>query len=224
MKTVVLSLGGSLIVPGEIDNGFLLKFKKSIINFVNLGNRVIVVCGGGKTCRKYNDAAKSIVNPSNEDLDKLGIKATELNAELLRVIFGKEAYNSVVQNYNKKNIKFKILLSCGYLPGTSSDYDAVMWAKNYKADCVANLTNVDYIYDKDPKKYPDAKKLENIDWKTMQKIVGTEWTAGLNVPFDPIATKIAGKLGLKVAFLNGKNISNLDDFLNGKEFVGSVIS
>jgi uridylate kinase len=224
MKTVVISLGGSLIVPNEIDVSFLKKLKELIVDFVDKKNKVIIVCGGGRTCRNYNNAAKEIIDPSNEELDKLGIKATELNAELLRVIFGKDAYASVMQDYNKKNLKFKILLSCGYLPGTSSDYDAVMWAKNYNADCIVNLSNTDYIYDKDPNKFSDAKKLENLNWKTMQKLVGTKWVAGLNMPFDPVATKIAGKLKLKVVFLNGKNIENLRKFLKGEEFVGSVIS
>jgi uridylate kinase len=224
MKTIVVSLGGSLIVPGDINIKFIKDFKSLILDFIKKGNNFIIVCGGGKTCRNYNNAAKEIIDPSNEELDRLGIKATELNAELIRIIFEKNAYKSVVLDYNKVNLKFKILVSCGYLPGTSSDYDAVMWAKNYKADCIINLTNVDYIYDKDPNKFSDAKRLDRLDWKTMQNIVGTKWYAGLNVPFDPIATKIASKLKLKVVFLNGKNIENLRKFLKGEEFVGSVIS
>lgn len=224
MKTAVLSLGGSLIVPDDIDTNFLIRFKKIIMNFVNKGNRVIIVCGGGKTCRKYNDAARKIIKPSNVELDRLGVKATELNAELVRIIFGKYAFSKVEPDYNKKNIKFRILLSCGFLTGTSSDYGAVMWAKNYHADFLVNLSNVDYVYDKDPRKFADAKKLPKLSWKEMQKIVGTKWVAGSQILFDPIATKIAGKLKLKVVFLNGKKLNNLENFFNGKEFVGSVVS
>ncbi|TKJ17616.1 UMP kinase [Candidatus Woesearchaeota archaeon B3_Woes] len=223
MKTVVLSLGGSLIAPKGVDYSFLKKFRKPILDFIKKGNRVIIVCGGGKTCRKYINAASKITKISNENLDRLGIKATELNAELVRVIFAKYAYYKIEQDYHKKNLKFKILLSCGYLPGSSSDYDAVMWAKNYNADYLVNMTNVDYVYTKDPK-YKDAKKIEALDWNTLQKIVGTKWKAGSNFPFDPIATKIAKKAKLKLAFLNGKNIKNFEKFLNGKKFKGSIIS
>ncbi len=224
MKTIVLSLGGSLIVPDKIDTNFLKKFRKAIISFIKKGNRVIIVCGGGKTCRNYLNTAKNIAKISNKELDKLGIKSTELNAELLRVIFGEYAYPEIQLNYNKKNLKFKILLSCGFLPGTSSDYDAVMWAKNYNADYIANLTDVDYVYTKDPEKYKDAKKLKTLDWKTMQKIVGKKWEAGLQFPFDPIATKLAGKLNQKIAFINPKNTNNFRNFLDGKHFKGSVVS
>tara|TARA_Y100000310_G_scaffold233653_1_gene236552 strand:+ start:257 stop:931 length:675 start_codon:yes stop_codon:yes gene_type:complete len=223
MKTVVLSLGGSLIVPNEIDYVFLKKFKELILKFVKKGNKLIIVTGGGMTCRKYNSAAEKIVKVPNIELDIMGIKATELNAELVRVIFGKYAHKVVVPNFNTKNLKAKIIIGCGWKPGTSSDYDAVMWAKNYKADYVVNLTNIDYIHTKDPRYHKDAKKLEKLDWKQMQSIVGTKWNAGLNVPFDPIATKIARKLKLKVAFISGKNIKSLNDFLAGKKFKGSLV-
>ena len=223
MKTVVLSLGGSLIVPDKVDVLFLKKLRKIILDFVKKKNRVIIVCGGGKVCRDYNSSAEKIVKVSNVDLDRMGIKATELNAELVRVIFGKYAYPKVVPDYRKKNLKFKILVGCGYLPGTSSDYDAVMWGKNYNADYIVNMTNVDYIYTKDPKKFKDAKKLKELNWKDMQKIVGLKWKAGTNLPFDPIATKLAGKFNQKIAFLNGKKLKNFENFLKGKKFNGSII-
>jgi uridylate kinase len=223
MKTVVLSLGGSLIVPDKVDYVFLKNFRELILRFVKKGNRVVIVCGGGKTCRNYNSAAEKIVRVPNIELDIMGIKATELNAELVRVIFGKYAHRVIIPNFNTKNLKSKIIVGCGWKHGTSSDYDAVMWAKNYKADYVVNLTNIDYIYTKDPRKYKTAVKLEKLGWNLMQNIVGNEWKAGLNVPFDPIATKIAKKLKLKVAFISGKNIKSLNDLLAGKKFKGSMV-
>jgi uridylate kinase len=223
MKTIVMSLGGSLIVPGEIDHAFLKKFRKMILDFVKKGNKVILVCGGGKTCRNYNSALEKITKVTHFQLDQLGIKATELNAELVRQMFGKLAYKEIVPNFNTKGIKSKVIVGCGWKPGTSSDYDAVMWAKNYNADWVINLSNIDYVYDKDPRKHKDAIKLEKLSWEQMQKIVGTKWIPGLNAPFDPIATKIAGRLKLKVALLNGRKLKNIQNFLNGRKFVGSVV-
>src|SRR3989338_945512 len=162
-KTIVLSLGGSLIVPHNLDINFLKKFKKAILEFVKRGNRAIIVCGGGGTNRSYNFAAKSVSNPSLENLDWLGIAATRINAELVRVIFGKLAYEKVIYNPNKK-IKTgkKIIVASGWMPGRSSDDDAVRLAINFKADKVVNLTNVDYVYDKDPKKYKDAKSIKQL--------------------------------------------------------------
>jgi uridylate kinase len=223
MRTIVMSLGGSIIVPDQIDVEFLKKFRKVIFNFVSKGNKVIIITGGGRTCRIYNSAAEKIVKPSDTDLDWIGIAATKLNAEFVRVIFGKYAYKEIVPDYNIKGIKSKIIIGSGHLPGSSSDLDAVMWAKNYKADYVINFSNTDYIYDKDPNKFKDAKKLEKLDWKLMQKLVGTKWKAGANFPFDPVATKLCKKLRLKLVFMNGRNIKNIDNFLKGKKFKGSIV-
>jgi uridylate kinase len=222
MKTIVMSLGGSIIVPEKIDVEFLKKFRKVILNFVSKGNKVIIITGGGKTCRVYNLAAEKIVKPSHTDLDWMGIAATKLNGELIRVMFGKIAHKKIVPDYNTKGIKSKIIIGSGHLPGCSSDLDAVMWAKNYKADYVINLSDVDYIYDKNPK-LKDAKPLPELTWNQMQKLVGTKWKAGANFPFDPIATKLCKKLKLKLVFMNGRNIKNIDNFLKGKKFKGSLV-
>jgi len=223
MALIVISLGGSLIVPDKMDPLFLMNFRKIILDYTKKNNKVIIICGGGNTSREYAKVA-NIINPSNEDLDRIGIKATELNAELIRVLFGKFAYPIIEPNHNKTNLNFKILISCGFKPGTSSDFDSVMWAKNYNASMVVNLSNTDYIYDKDPNKFKSAKKLINLNWKTLQKIVGLNWKPGLNMPFDPVATKMSDKLKLKVIFLNGYNLKNFENCLNKKSFIGSTVS
>ena len=96
-------------------------------------------------------------------------------------------------------------------------------AKTYKVKTIINLTNIDYVYDKNPNEFADAKPVKNIDWKNFQKIVGDKWFPGKSAPFDPIATKLAGKLKLKVVLINGKKLEYLEDFLNNKPFIGTVI-
>ena len=89
---------------------------------------------------------------------------------------------------------------------------------------IINLSNIDYVYDSDPKINSNAKKIEKISWKDYKALIPKEWNPGLNSPFDPIASKIAEEEKMKVAILNGKNISNLEKYLNGKDFIGTVIS
>jgi uridylate kinase len=223
MNTVVISLGGSLIVPDIIDTKFLKNFKKIILNFIKKNNRIIIVCGGGKTCRNYVNSLKKITYASNEEFDKLGIQATKLNAELIRILFGKFAYKTIQPDFSKKNLKFKVLIGSGHVPGSSSDYDAIMWAKNYNAKTIVNMSNTNYVYTKDPRKYKDAKKIINTNWKQLQKIVGSKWVAGANLPFDPVATKYAHKFKQKVVFINGKKLKNFDNFLKGKKFIGTTV-
>src|SRR3989344_1373819 len=97
-ETIIISLGGSLIIPGELDVEFLRDFRDLILAEAGQGKKFIIITGGGKINKVYLEAAKKLSNPSNEDQDWIGIAALKLNAELLRVIFGPEAHPQVIAN------------------------------------------------------------------------------------------------------------------------------
>ena len=225
-NSIVISLGGSLIVPKEgIDINFLKKFKKAILALCRQGHRFILICGGGSAARAYQSAAKKLVNPNQKALDRLGIEITPINAHLVRLIFGKIAHSVAVKNPIKKlNFKEKVLIGAGWKPGCSTDYDAVLLAKTYGAKKIINLTNIDYLYDKNPTIYKDAKKIKQIDWPGFRKIVGNKWIPGANTPFDPIASRGAQKLKLELVLANGKKLENLKKIVRGdKVFIGSIV-
>ncbi len=224
-KYYVLSLGGSLIVSKEgIDYKFLKKFRALIIKQIKQGKKFIIITGGGVTCRNYIQAADRVIKISNEDKDWLGIHSTRLNAHLLRTILFDIAHPEIITNPNH-NIKTKspVIIGAGWKPGWSTDYDAVILAKNYNAKTVINLSNIDYAYNKDPKKYKDAVKIKETNWPDFRKIVGNKWIPGLNMPFDPIASKLAEELKLKVVIMNGKKLKNLEKCLDNKKCMGTVI-
>ena len=224
-KTIVISLGGSLIVPKEgIDIKFLKEFKKLMESATKKGYRFILVCGGGRTAREYQAGLKGIIKASQADLDWIGIHATHLNAHLVQSVFGKSAHPKIITDPTKKaQFKEKILIGAGWKPGWSTDYDAVLLAKTYGAKKIINLTNIDYLHDKNPTIYKDAKKIKEIDWAGFRKIVGNKWIPGANTPFDPIASREAQKLGLELILANGKKLKNLTKIIKGDKFVGSVV-
>lgn len=226
MSYKILSVGGSLIIPKTgFDVGFLKKFRKLILNRVKKGDKFVLVVGGGATCRAYQHAAKTVRKMTTEEVDWLGIYSTWFNAEFVRLLFGSFAFDRTVNSPNKKIITNKsIIISQGHKPGCSSDKVAVMLAKTYGAKEVINLFDVDYVYDKDPRKFFDAKKIEKISWKNFRKnIVGYKWLPGKNSPFDPIASGLAEKLGLKVSILRGTNLPEVKKALEGGEFKGTII-
>lgn len=221
---IIISIGGSLIVPEEVDTIFLKKLHSLLVSYMKKGQRFVVIAGGGKTCRKYQEAAKKVVRVSKNDLDWIGIHTTRLNAHLLRTIFYPWAHAEVVKNpYRTAHFKEPMLVTCGWKPGCSTDYDAVLFAKNHGGTVVINLSNIDYVYDKDPRTHKEAQAIKNISWKEFRKILPKKWDPGLNAPFDPIAAKEAEKLGLSVVVMNGKKLENLKNFLAGKPFVGTII-
>lgn len=224
-EIIVISLGGSLIIPEEIDVSFLKDFKNLILSQVALGKKFVIITGGGKICRKYQEVAKQLANPSDEDLDWIGIASLKLNAEFLRVIFGEYAHDEVIANLSTHfTFEKPIVVGSAYEPGQSTDWDAVLGAKTVEAKKIINLSNTDYVYDSDPKVNPNAKKIEKISWVEYRKLIPTEWNPGLNSPFDPIASKIAESEGMEVVVMNGKPIDNLANYLNGEKFFGTVIS
>lgn len=220
-EIIIISVGGSIIVPDKIDLKFLKALRKLIKSYLKK-YKFVLITGGGKTARDYINTADNIAGINDEDLDWLGIHATRLNGQLLRTIFQDVAYPRVLKNPTEKVRFDKVLVAAGWQPGYSTDYDAVVIAKTLKAKTVINMTNIDYLHDKDPRKYKTAKKILNIDWKGFRKIVGNKWSPGLNAPFDPIASKLAQKENMKLILI-GKDLKNLKNFLDKKSFKGSVV-
>lgn len=223
-NTIILSLGGSLIVPDSVDTAFLKAFKKVVDSYIKKGFKFVLICGGGKLARNYQDAAKKLGNVSDHDLDCIGIKATKLNAQVVKTLFEDSAEKVIVDDPTKPvNFKKPILVASGWKPGCSTDYDAVLLAKQLNISTIINMSNIDYVYDSDPRKNKNAKPLHEMSWSDFKQLVGDKWTAGLNAPFDPIAAKEASKNNYKV-FIIGKDLNNFSKVLDEKEFKGTVIS
>ena len=222
-KTFVISLGGSLIFPKQLDKKFLLNFKKTIEKYIKKNYRFVIICGGGRLARNFQQIASKSRKLSNERLDWLGIYATKINAHLLKSIFSENAGENIISNPNQKiDFRKNIVIASGWLPGWSTDYDAVLLAKNVGIKEVINMSNVDFVYDKDPKKHRDAKKIEKINWQDFNKLISRKWKAGMNVIFDPVAAKEAKKSRIKVKII-GRDLKNLENLLNGKKFRGTLI-
>ena len=224
---IVISIGGSLLVTEDgVNVHFLKQLNAFMRKYIKRGKRFFLVAGGGITARRYRDAGKSVIGDlSDKDLDWLGIHATRLNAHLMRTIFEDIAHPRIIENYDKKlsNWNEPIVIGAGWKPGWSTDYDAVILARDYGANLIVNLSNIDWVYDKDPNKYKDAVKIEKLTWGELETIVGTEWSPGINSPFDPIAAQLARKHRLTVIVANGDKFNNLERIIEGDSFKGTVI-
>jgi uridylate kinase len=222
MVTVVISLGGSIIVPGEIDRVFLKQFRGIILK-ANMA-RFVIICGGGSICRNYQAVAREIASVTKADLDWIGIQATRLNAELVRSMFGPMAHEKVIHDPDEPiDTDKRIIIGAGFEPGSSTDLRAVQLAERFGAAQVINMSNIDYVYNDDPEKNPDAAKLTGISWADFRGLVGDEWDPGLHMPFDPIASRAAEAIGLAVVII-GSDIRNLEKLLKGEPFRGTTIA
>lgn len=225
-KSVIISLGGSVIVPDKVNVEFLKNFKQLILTRVKKGKRFFIITGGGKTARTYQAVAGQISGLTRDDLDWLGIHSTVLNAHLIRTIFRQVAHKQIINDQEdmKESFSESVIVASGWAPGWSTDYIATRIAEKYRIEKLINITNIDYVYDKDPNQFKNAKPLKTISWKEFRKLVGNKWDPGLNAPFDPIASKLAQKIGLEVNILNGNDIQNLGRCLSNESFKGTVIN
>ena len=223
----VISLGGSIVAPDGVDEAYLKEFSALIGEFIAQDDkrRFILVVGGGGPARTWQKAYRNISSaPDNEQADWIGIMATRLNAQLVRAIMGDLCTQEVVTDPTQvEPLMGRVLVASGWKPGFSSDYDAVLLAERFHADAVINLSNIEKVYTDDPKKNPGAKPIDSISWTDFCAMVGDEWVPGKNVPFDPIASKHAARMGLKVICAAGKNLPNLRNILLEKDFVGTII-
>ncbi|MCA9355008.1 UMP kinase [Candidatus Kaiserbacteria bacterium] len=226
-ETIVMSVGGSLIVPDQIDTGFLITLKKFVDEETADDRRFIIIAGGGRTARRYQDAAGEVTDLTRDDLDWMGIHATRLNGHLLRTIFRDIAHREMITNPDDildVPSGEKVIIASGYRPGCSTDLRAIQIAEHVGAKKVINLSNIDFVYTDDPRTNPDAKKIENITWTDFRALIPTEWDPGLSTPFDPIAAKVADEKGIEVAIINGARPDALKNYLHNEEFIGTKIS
>lgn len=226
-EIVVMSVGGSLIVPDGIDTLFLSELRNLIERQIaDHGRRFIIIAGGGKTARRYQDAAAAVSELDPEDLDWMGIHATRLNGHLLRTIFRDVAHPVMITNPDEiidVPKSAQLIIAAGYRPGASTDLRAVQIAVNVGAVKVMNLSNIDYVYTDDPRKNSDAQKIETVCWADFIKLLPSEWSPGLSSPFDPVAARAAQTHGLEVTIVNGERIEEIEKYLEDAPFIGTRI-
>ena len=162
---VCISLGGSVIVPGKVNIKFLREFRKVILS--NEQHKYKIVVGGGKVAREYMSALDSF-GVSKEEQHMLGVKITKVNAYLVAKILGFK-YAAEVPPQKVARIKGNTV-SAGWKPGFTTDVDTALVAKYWKADFVINVTNVKGVYDKDPRRYKNAKFLPKLSYEQLIRI------------------------------------------------------
>lgn len=228
-EKIIISVGGSLIVPnGGVDTGFLSHLNDFIRQELahNLNRQFFLVIGGGLTARQYRDAGRQVLKHelTHEDLDWIGLHATRLNAQLVRTVFRDLAFPYIIKNYDIiRKTTNQVVIAAGWKPGWSTDFCATLICEDYNVQKLINLSNTDNVFDKDPNIFKDAKPIDKMSWKDFRALVGEEWKPGMHAPFDPVAAKRSDELGIKVVVMNGNNFKNVSNYLNGKEFVGTVI-
>ncbi len=230
---VALSLGGSLLTGKSKDDYVKLdpakykEYAEVIRRLHNDGHELMVVCGGGKPARYFIDIAKTY-GASTDVLDYLGIKSSHINALLFMAALGDIAeqpkvYETPSLGFEERQ-KGKVWIGGGHQPGVSTDYRAVQFAEAMDADLIINATDIDGVYDKNPKVHGDARKLSELSFDQLESIIveNTNQTPGEYGLFDLEAVKLGKKLGKPVVIIDGRDPEEIIRAVNGNHS-GSTI-
>ncbi len=215
--------------------GFLFKnenAEKLIIDYAEIaneihsqGNNLAIIVGGGRHARAYIEAARRL--GGTEDIcDQIGILASRINALLFISSIG-DAAAPVIPNSLQEAIKLyytdKIIVTGGLTPAQSTNAVAALLAESLRANLLIHLTDVDGVYDKDPKKFSDAKKLDYISTDRLKELISPSGIqAGQFVLLDPTALGVIERSKLKVQIANGKDPQNIKRILKGEK-IGTTI-
>lgn len=224
-KVIVLSLGGSLIIPNEINIKYLKSFRKIIMKNKEK-YKFIITCGGGNVARKYITALRD--EGVSEKLQSfVGISATRMNARFASYFFGQNQEKGIPHKTKdiKRYLKKEDIVFCGaleYHPKQTSDSTAASIAKAFKCDFV-NLTNVQGLYDKNPAKSKNAKFIPEISWEDFDKMANElTFKPGQHFVLDQTASKMIMENKIKT-YIIGEDMDQLDNLLCGKDFKGTLI-
>ncbi|MCH1541239.1 MAG: UMP kinase [Candidatus Poseidonia sp.] len=228
----VVALGGSLLRPeesAERDTWFA-RLRQLVVSLEGNGHRLAVVVGGGLPAREGIQLASSMVSDSAR-LDRIGIAATRINATVIQQVLQSvgcdvaDAIPHTVEEAANLLSQHSIVLMGGTTPGHTTDTVAVRLAASIQAKYCIIATNVSHVFNKDPREFDDAEAISEMTLAELGEItgVGSPLEPGASAVVDPMAVQAAMDASIDMAVLDGRDISRLDDALEGKSFVGTLI-
>ena len=229
-KRILLKLSGEALAGSKgtgIDFDRVLEICREIKEVADIGIEVAIVVGGGNFWR----------GRSNQQMDRctsdyIGMLGTTMNAlaigdafkqlgQEVRVQTGVEMRqiaeyfikDRALKHLNNKRV---LVFGCGTgSPFFSTDTAAALRAAEINADALLKATNVDGIYDKDPRKHTDAKKIDKITYLDVLK-------KKLNV-MDTTATSLCMDNEIPIVVFDINEHGNLKKVLLG-ETIGTIVS
>ncbi|MEM2953344.1 MAG: UMP kinase [Candidatus Bathyarchaeia archaeon] len=221
---IIIRLGGS-VVATPINTSLIGKYVEILKELKTKGHEVVVVVGGGALARDFIKIAKEL-GLEEKDQDDLAISVSRLFAQLFTKTLGELSCGkvplSVIEALECLE-KGKIAVLGGLKPGMTTDTVAALVAERINADMLIKATDQEGVYNKDPRKYPEAVKLDKLKFEDLEQVLTEKkHRAGIHQILDPEAVKVLKAKRIKVLVLNGYKPQNILMAVEG-ESVGTVI-
>jgi len=222
---IVIKLGGHAFSPKpQVDK--LANYRDVFLKLKSDGNRLVIVAGGGAYARFFIQAARSL-GSSEASCDELGIKISRINAELLILALGEEAYPTVPKSIEELKTAVstgKIVVSGGMFPAQSTDAVSAIAAELIHAEMLVKATDVEGIYTSDPRKDPKARKIDEISVNDLKRMLsGKDVEAGEYELLDPQALKIIIRSKIPTVIIDGRDPENILKAVKGSRIGTRIV-
>ena len=220
---IVIKLSGSIF---NFETSY--KILNDYVNLIKKINEVyqpVIITGGGKIARFYIDLSRSL-GCDESGLDLMGIQVSHLNAKLLISGLGEHGFPLTPKNLDQISTAIltdKIVVTGGLYPGQSTNATSALIAEKIKARKFFNATDVEGIFNVDPRNNPSAKMFKSIGVKECISLLKLENSmAGTYDLMDLISLKVIERSHLQT-FVFKSSIENINKIVLENEKIGTEI-
>jgi len=222
---VVIRIGGS-VIANPINAQLIAKYADTIKTIRQQEHEIVIIVGGGALARQFIELAKDL-NLDMTAQDEIAISCSRLFAQLFLQKLDTIACDKVaitIEAAEQCLNQGKIAVMGGLKPGITTDTVATLVAEQINADMLVKGTDQKGIYNKDPRKHPDAVKLDRLTFDELTSVFEqNKHKAGIHQVIDPEAVKVLKRSHIKTVVVSGFEPQNIIAALADKN-VGTIIS
>ena len=225
-RVCVIKLSGSLFFSSAFHSTLDAVAEAGLETSTDL----VLIAGGGSVAREYISAEKSFGSVQTS-MDEVGIAISRVNAMttiacLNGAVFPKvpTGLGEIVEALEIARKEPRIVVCGGLHPGQSTNAVGALVSEKIRASLFVNSTDVEGVFDKDPKDHPDAVMLPNVTVEDLERILGGESAqAGGYDLMDHVALQIVkrSKIPTRLAKCDARVLS---DILTGRGLHGTEIT
>lgn len=221
---IVFRIGGS-VVASPINTELINTYIELLKTIKLQGHEVAVIVGGGNLAREFIGIAKKLELDMAAQ-DEVAISCSRLFAQLFVKKFGELGCGKVAITLTEAADCMstgKIVVMGGLRPGITTDTVGALVAEYVKADLLVKGSDQDGIFDKDPRRFSDAVKLDHLSFDQLESVFSeTEHKAGIHQIIDPEAIKVLKRNRVKIIVVNGFKPENILSAVKGEK-IGTIV-
>ena len=230
-KSIVLKVGGSILYDYLLNINFDLfrRVKSWYFEAKNEYDSIVLVTGGGGISRQVQDKVAENIT-KDEDIHDIAMSLTQTNATILasyiddKDIFVPQTLGDAYEYLMSSQKGY--MVSGGLKVGWSTDMDCAIFADILDIDKVHKVSNIDAIYNKDPKEFFDAKAIKDMTWQEYFKVFnilpGQTHTPNSHIPVDAQCAMYCEKKGISFLVTGGRFVDEgkeIKEILNEGTFL-----